>query len=78
MTSAKSSVENPPVGSFAEAARFQLRVALGMTYAERLRDLEAMWDFNDMIEEQNPHVRRVVELLRARRKTPISAGPRLR
>ena len=69
MTSSQSSVENPPVGSFAEAARFHLLVALGLSYADRLRDLEAMWDFNDMIEEQNPHVRRVVELLRARRKT---------
>jgi hypothetical protein len=57
------------VGSFAEAARFQLLVSLGMTYADRLRDLEAMWDFNDMIEAQNPHVRRVVDLLRARRKS---------
>jgi hypothetical protein len=69
MTSPQSSSGSPPAGSFAEAARFQLVVALRMTYADRLRDLEAMWDFNDMIEEQNPRVRRVVELLRARRDT---------
>ena len=36
-----------PVGSFAEAARFRLRIALGLSHSERLRDLEAMWDFND-------------------------------
>jgi hypothetical protein len=52
-TSTKSYVENQPVGSFAEAAGFPL-VALGKSYADGLRDLEAMWDFNDMIEERNP------------------------
>lgn len=67
MTATRSSTRSLSVGSFAEAAHFQLLVALRMTHAERLVDLEAMWDFNDMIEEQNPHIRRVAALVRARR-----------
>lgn len=37
----------PPVGNHEEAHQFQLRISLRLTPAERLRDLEAMWDFND-------------------------------
>jgi hypothetical protein len=55
-----------PIGSFEEAARFRLLVALRLTAAERLRDLEAMWDFNEMVEAQNPRTRQIAERLRAR------------
>lgn len=68
MTATRSVTGSPPVGSFAEAERFQLLVALGTTYAERLRDLERMWDFNDMVEELNPHIRRIAVLMRAQRE----------
>ncbi len=69
MTATRSSTGSPPIGSFAEAAHFQLLVALRLSYAERLADLEAMWDFNDMIEKQNPHIGRIAALLRDRRDT---------
>jgi hypothetical protein len=65
MTSTRSNTGSPAIGSFREAQRFQLQVSLSITCAERLRDLEAMFDFNDMIEELNPHTRRAAALLRA-------------
>lgn len=68
MTTERSVTGSLPVGSFAEAQRFQLLTALGTSYAERLRDLERMWDFNDMVEELNPRIRRIAALLRARRE----------
>jgi hypothetical protein len=60
------------VGSFAEAARFRLSIALGLSHRERLRDLESMWDFNDMIEARNPRVRHIAAVLRARHQEPQS------
>lgn len=59
---------DPPVGSFEEATRFQLLVSLKLTHAERLQELEAMWDFNDMVEANNPSVRRVAERMRERNR----------
>lgn len=68
MTAERSVTGSPPVGSFAEAQRFQLLMTLGTSYAERLRDLERMWDFNDMVEELNPRIRHIAALMRAQRK----------
>ena len=72
MTSKRSSTGSARVGSFAEAERFKFLVTLRMTYAERLQELEGMCDFNDMIEEQNPRVRHIAELLRSRRNIASS------
>lgn len=47
----------PPAGSFEAAERFQLRMALQSTYAQRLQDLQDMLDFNAAAEERNPHLR---------------------
>lgn len=54
----------PPIGSFEEASRFRLLQALSLTHLERLRDLEAMWDFNEMLERKNPKMREIAEKLR--------------
>jgi hypothetical protein len=64
---------------FAEARRFQLRVALALTPGERLRALEALLDFNDMVLARNPQIRRVAERLRPwleRRWRPRVEPPR--
>jgi hypothetical protein len=58
---------------FADARRFQLRVAMALTPAERLRALESLLDFNDMLLAHNPRTRRIAEQLRAwreRRRQP--------
>lgn len=52
--------------SFAGARDFRLRSSLQATPLERLRDLEAMIDFNATVEAHNPRVRRVAEALAAR------------
>jgi hypothetical protein len=64
MKRSRESETEAKVGSFAEAERFRLLVALTLSHAERLRDLEAMWDFNDMIETKNPRIRLIAERLR--------------
>ncbi len=53
-----------PLVTFAEARRFQLRLGLSLTPAERLQDLEDMIAFNETVEKYNPHVRRIAERLR--------------
>ena len=63
MTSNKQQ-ERPPIGSFEEAELFRLHVALGLTPARRLQDLQDMIDFNAEAEANNPQLRRVVERLR--------------
>lgn len=61
--------ELPPDGpadgdwSFSGAREFQLRMSLRATPVERLRDLEAMIDFNAAVEARNPRIRRVAEAL---------------
>lgn len=62
--SSPESASTPPIGSFEEASRFRLLQALSLTHLERLRDLEAMWDFNEMLERQNPKMREIAEKLR--------------
>jgi len=47
----------PPVGSFEWAERFQLRMALKSTPAQRLQDLQDMLDFNREAEALNPRLR---------------------
>lgn len=64
----------PPIGergdlpagdwSYEGAREFRLRMSLRATPAERLRDLEAMIDFNATVEARNPRVKRVAEALR--------------
>ena len=49
--------------SYADAREFRLRMSLRATPLERLRDLEAMIDFNARVEANNPRVKRVVEAL---------------
>lgn len=63
-----------PVGSFVEAARFRLSIALELSYGERLRDLEAMWDFNEMLERRNPQLRVIAARLQARREATALSG----
>lgn len=48
---------------YEDAREFRLRMSLRATCAERLRDLEAMIDFNAMVEVRNPRVKRVAEAL---------------
>jgi hypothetical protein len=62
------------MGSFAEATRFRLSIALGLSYTERLRDLDAMWDFNDVIERQNPRVQDIAARLREQRELKGKTG----
>jgi hypothetical protein len=62
---------------FAEARRFQLGLGLALTPAERLRELEAMLDFNDMVEARNPSIRWVAERLRTwRERRWVAPGTR--
>jgi hypothetical protein len=56
--------EKPPVGSFEEAELFRLHLALELTPAQRLQDLQDMIDFNAEAEANNPQLQRVVERLR--------------
>lgn len=49
--------------SYAAAREFQLRMSLRATPAERLRDLEAMIDFNAEVEARNPRIRRIADAL---------------
>ncbi len=58
----------PPVGSYEEAVMFRLRTALTLTYAQRLKDLQDMLNFNAGAEEQNPRLRELAKRLRAREK----------
>lgn len=53
--------------AFREAEDWRLRLQLRASYAERLRDLEELWDFNEMIWARNPRIRRIVERLRSDR-----------
>ena len=53
----------PPPGSFEAAELLQLRMALKSTYAQRLRDLQEMVDFNAEAERRNPRLREAVERL---------------
>lgn len=46
-----------------DAREFRLRMSLRATCVERLRDLEAMIDFNAMVEARNARVKRVAEAL---------------
>lgn len=55
--------EEPPAGSFEAAERFQLRMALKSTYAQRLQDLQDMLDFNAEAEARNPQLRAAVKRL---------------
>jgi hypothetical protein len=57
-------MDEPKIGSFEEAELFSLRVALALTPAQRLRDLEAMIKFNAEAEARNPRLRWIVEQLR--------------
>jgi hypothetical protein len=52
------------IGSFEEAQLFRLREGVSLTPAQRLRDLQAMIDFNAEAEARNPQLRWVVEQLR--------------
>lgn len=49
--------------SFSAAERSRLELQLRATPAERLRDLEAMWDFNEVVWANNPRVLRIAERL---------------
>ncbi len=55
--------DEPPAGSFEAAERFQLRMALRSTYAQRLQDLQDMLDFNAEAEARNPQLRAAVKRL---------------
>lgn len=55
--------------SYEDAVEFRLRMSLRATPAERLRDLEAMIDFNATVEARNPRVKRVAEALRREEET---------
>lgn len=48
---------------FSAAQRSRLELQLRATPAERLRDLEAMWDFNEVVWANNPRVLRIAERL---------------
>jgi len=61
-----SSAEEPPEGSFAAAALWQLRMALKSTPAQRLQDLQDMIDFNAAAEAANPRLRLAVKHLSQR------------
>ncbi|MEO6080493.1 MAG: hypothetical protein ABIQ86_12025 [Steroidobacteraceae bacterium] len=52
-----------PAGSFAAAEEFQLRMALKLTPAQRLQDLQEMLEFNRVAEAMNPRLREAVKLL---------------
>ena len=45
------------------AAHAQLAMQLRATPAERLRDLEAMWEFNEMVWARNPEILRTAQRL---------------
>jgi hypothetical protein len=49
---------------YADAQRFRLELNLRQSYAERLRTLVAMIEFNERAEAANPKLRWVVEQLR--------------
>lgn len=62
--------DSPELGwSYADARECRLRLSLRATPLERLRDLEAMIDFNTTVEANNPRVRRMAEALSARRRS---------
>lgn len=44
------------IGTFEEAVQFRLKMQLKSTPAERLQDLEDMWDFTTAVWEKNPEV----------------------
>jgi hypothetical protein len=54
----------PAVGSYEEAVLFRLRTALALTYAQRLKDLQDMLEFNAAAEARNPRLRQLSERLR--------------
>jgi hypothetical protein len=54
----------PPVGSYEEAVLFRLRTALTLTYAQRLKDLQDMLEFNAEAQAHNPRLRALTEQLR--------------
>ena len=54
-----------PGEAFLDAERFRLRLSLQLSPAERLRDLEAMLQFNEAAEARNPRLRWIAERLRA-------------
>lgn len=49
--------------SFEAAELSRLTLQLRATPAERLRDLEAMWDFNEVVWANNPRVLHIAERL---------------
>ncbi|MBS0611971.1 MAG: hypothetical protein JSS24_02215 [Proteobacteria bacterium] len=55
---------DPVIGSFAEAAIFQLRLALALTPLQRLQDLESMIQFNADAEARNPAIKWAAAQLR--------------
>jgi hypothetical protein len=65
--------DQPPDGSFEAASLWQLRMALRLSYAQRLQDLQDMIDFNAAAEASNPRLRAAVRRL-ARHRPDGSAG----
>ncbi|MDP9014770.1 MAG: hypothetical protein M3O41_19335 [Pseudomonadota bacterium] len=56
--------KQPAIGSFEEAALFQLAAGLALTPAQRLQDLEAMIEFAAEAEARNPGLRWTAAQLR--------------
>lgn len=54
----------PAPGSFEAAEHFQLKLALRASYAQRLRDLQEMIDFNSQAEAMNPRLKETSRRLR--------------
>jgi hypothetical protein len=48
---------------FEAARRAALAAQLKASHVERLRDLEAMWDFNERVWARNPEILRIAERL---------------
>jgi hypothetical protein len=54
----------PSPGSFKAAEIFQLKLALKVSHAQRLQDLQDMIDFNHRAELANPRLREIAKKLR--------------